>query len=483
MKKKKGLMILLAAACMLTQAQPVYAVQTETAQVSASTAVTDPAVTPEQPGNTETPVTPEQPGNTETPVIPEQPGNTETPVRPEQPGSTETPVTPEQPGSTETTEQPETPAPEPAPDKVKGLRTTCKSDTSVLVEWSKSARAVSYTVYRKQGSGSYKKLGTTKKTSYEDKHISYGKSYTYQIIPYNKEKKKGKAATIGLKNQQAVNIRSQKYTYKQMVTDMKELKAQYSDYCMMESIGKSVKGRYIYDFSIGDSKAKKSLLVVSTLHAREYICSVLMMKEIQYYLRNYNKKIGGVVPAKVLKNIRIHYVVMANPDGVTISQTSSARWKANGRGVDLNKNFPAKKFVVGGKKGSQGYTGPKALSEPEAKAIANLTIKLKKSKKLCGVINYHAMGNIIYGDCSNKKLKKNTTKMYNIAKSLTGYKKAPVTGGKSTGGQYREYVMDILNLPSITLEVGKVAAPCSYNQYEKEFQKNKMVVLKIAQAL
>ena len=32
--------------------------------------------------------------------------------------------------------------------------------------------------------------------------------------------------------------------------------------------------------------AEESLLIVSTLHAREYICSAVMMKEIQYYLEN-----------------------------------------------------------------------------------------------------------------------------------------------------------------------------------------------------
>ena len=55
--------------------------------------------------------------------------------------------------------------------------------------------------------------------------------------------------------------------------------------------------------------------------------------------------IGGIVPAKALKNMQIHYIVMANPDGVMISQISSSRWKANAKGVDLNRNFPAKKFT------------------------------------------------------------------------------------------------------------------------------------------
>lgn len=73
--------------------------------------------------------------------------------------------------------------------------------------------------------------------------------------------------------------------------------------------------------------------------------------------------------------------------------------------------------------------------------------------------------------------------MYQIAQKLTGYKQAVDSGIQTPGGQYREYVMYMLNLPSITLEIGSSAAPCPYWQYESSFQKNKLVVLKIANAL
>jgi hypothetical protein len=99
-------------------------------------------------------------------------------------------------------------------------------------------------------------------------------------------------------------------------------------------------------------------------------------------------------------------------------------------------------------------------------------------------VNYHAMGRIIYGDCTKGSLKKDTYKMYDIAKKITGYSKAPDSGsGKSWGGQYREYVMDLLNKPSITIEIGSSVAPCPYWQYEIEFQKNRYVVVRIANAL
>lgn len=387
----------------------------------------------------------------------------------------------EQPSDDTTPEE----VPQELPEKVTGLHTTARSDKRVLLEWNVCSGAAFYQVYRKTGSGDYEMLGETEKASYTDTSVTYGKIYRYKVIPLNQEGNVGKEAVIRLAHTQAVNIKTQKYTYDQMEADMHELAAQYSDYCELTSIGVSAQGRTIYDFAIGNPNAKYSLLVVGTLHAREYICSAMLMREIEYYLRHYNGTVGGMKPANVLKNMQIHYVVMANPDGVTISQTRNARWKANAWGVDLNRNFPAKKFVEGGTRGSSGYSGEKPLSEPETMAIATLTKDLKKNQHLRGVVNYHAMGQIIYGDCSDKKIKKDTHKMYLIARKLTGYSSAGgySSGQPSSGGSYREYVMDLLGLPSITIEVGSTIAPCSYREYDSVFQKNKLVVLKIADAL
>ena len=374
--------------------------------------------------------------------------------------------------------------PVPIPSKITGLRTTSQTQTKVKIEWNACENAAAYTIYRKQGSGAYHELATAEKPSYTDKKIKEGKNYHYKIVAYNTLNQEGEAATIAFSNAAIVKIASQKYTYAQMKQQMKMLKNKYSDYCEMTEIGSSVKGHSLYDFTIGSKEADSSVLVVGTMHAREYICAAVLMQEIEYYLSNYNCRIGGMKPADVLENTQIHYVVMANPDGVEISQKSYARWKSNARGVDLNRNFPIKKFVSGGTKGTEGYSGKKALSEPESRAIAALTVKLKTKQKLQGVINYHAMGRIIYGSCSSKKIAKDTKTMYQIAKRETNYIAAPESSKtKSPGGQYREYVMYLLGIPSITIEVGKTWAPCSYYEYKTEFLKNKNVVLKITKAI
>lgn len=372
----------------------------------------------------------------------------------------------------------------PIPSKITGLRTTSQTQTKVKIEWNACENAAAYTIYRKQGSGAYHELATAEKPSYTDKKIKEGKNYHYKIVAYNTLNQEGEAATIAFSNAAIVKIASQKYTYAQMKQQMKMLKNKYSDYCEMTEIGSSVKGHSLYDFTIGSKEADSSVLVVGTMHAREYICATVLMQEIEYYLSNYNCMIGGMKPADVLENTQIHYVVMANPDGVEISQKSYARWKSNARGVDLNRNFPTKKFVSGGTKGAEGYSGKKALSEPESRAIAVLTVKLKTKQKLQGVINYHAMGRIIYGSCSSKKIAKDTKTMYQIAKRETNYIAAPESSKtKSPGGQYREYVMYLLGIPSITIEVGKTWAPCFYYEYKTEFLKNKNVVLKITKAI
>jgi g-D-glutamyl-meso-diaminopimelate peptidase len=209
------------------------------------------------------------------------------------------------------------------------------------------------------------------------------------------------------------------------------------------------------------------------------------MQQAEYYLQNYNGKVSGATPAKVLSNVQIHYIMMSNPDGVTVSQTRNARWKSNGRGVDLNRNFPASVFKVGGKKGAEGYSGPCALSEPESRAIANFTKKLIKKQKLLGNINYHAMGQIIFGDCSRKSLATDTRLMYNIARRLTGYRSSAGYQGATTpsGGQYREYVMYQLGVPSITIEMGRSTAPCPFWEYSSAYRQNRDVVFSIANAL
>ena len=110
-----------------------------------------------------------------------------------------------------------------------------------------------------------------------------------------------------------------------------------------------------------------------------------------------------------------------------------------------------------------------------------LVSSLKKGNSLKAVINYHAMGKIVFGDYSGKnaQIRKDTLALYWMARSLTGYKSAASYGG-SGEGNLREYLLYSAKIPNITIEVGKTWCPCAYWEYDQIFRRNKMVVLKAA---
>lgn len=42
----------------------------------------------------------------------------------------------------------------------------------------------------------------------------------------------------------------------------------------------------------------------------------LCMKQIEYYLQNYNEELDGEKVSDVLSKVAIHYVPMANPESI-----------------------------------------------------------------------------------------------------------------------------------------------------------------------
>ena len=197
---------------------------------------------------------------------------------------------------------------------------------------------------------------------------------------------------------------------------------------------------------------------------------------------------------------------MANPDGVTISQfgiskirdkklrnalykmpgaSHTSTWKANARGVDLNRNSNSHfRANYGGKRGSEGFSGPSAASEPETKAISKLLKELKKTKTLKGVINYHAMGSIVFGSGGKGNVKKDTLKMYRLARSITGYTSGDSYGsGSPSVGSMRDYIMEKIKSPSITLEIGVIGCPLPTSQFASIWGKNHALVLREAKLL
>lgn len=373
------------------------------------------------------------------------------------------------------------------------------------LSWKSVPQAVSYLIYQKSGKGSFKLIKQTKKCEYINRNLSSGHTYQFQIQAVYREGKHkfiSKAVKRIYDNQKIVSDNHQKYSYTEMVDDIVRLSRKYPGIVHYQVIGKSEDGRNLYEVTVGNRNASRSILVVSTLHAREYMASLLCMNQIEYYARNYREDLGSDKVNGILSKVCIRYIPMANPDGVTISQQgisgirstklrkklnkiskgiSTTRWKANARGVDLNDNFPYQ-FQVKGKAGSQGYSGIRAANSKEAAAIVR-RLRTLKGNNLKAVVNYHAMGSIIYGSSNGAKFASaaiGTERMYQTAREITGYANAGGGGNSSSAGSFREYVMCDLGLPSITLEIGRRPCPGSISEFPRIWRENANLVLREA---
>ena len=405
--------------------------------------------------------------------------------------------------------------------KVDSIYLTAHGKTKVVVSWTSVYQATGYLVYKKAPSASYKLVSFVYECKYTDSSVKYGKTYEYKIVPVMDTNAsmeasadasrdasyyvsgdgiiKGLENSITFKNAKIVATGHQKYTYTEMKGDIALLCKNYHGIVKSHVFGKSEDNRNLYDVTVGNPNAKKSLMVVASIHAREYMTTVVTMSQIEYYLQNYYSKIDGKSVSGTLDNICIHFVPMANPDGVTISQSGfnsirnktlraklkkmpgySRQWKSNARGVDLNRNY-AYKFRRRGIRGQEGYSGAKASSEKETKAISKLITSLK-SKGLKGAVNYHTMGSIIFGGIKKSAAAyKNTKRMYKVAKNTTKYLASEAVGYGSSGyGNLREYFMYTKKVPSITIEVGRYCNPVPQSQFKGIWSKNKKLVLREA---
>ena len=299
-------------------------------------------------------------------------------------------------------------------------------------------------------------------------------------------------------NSNIVSTTKEKYSYKDMQKDIQELERKYADYIDVAVIGKTVDNRSIYDVILGNPDAEKAVIFQASIHAREYMTSQLVMEQIEYYLDHYDEEYKKKTYRDIFDKVCVHVVAMSNPDGVTISQEGitgirkdslrkklkkmyganrTTVWKANARGVDLNRQFDYKfkyKIKKKYKKGSYAlYGGKKPVSENESQAL----VKLVKDVKPKAVVNYHAMGNVIYCNYGGKKkVQKKVYKLAGEIRSLTGY----YYMGLDESPGFANWLVCKKKIPSCTVEIGKNKTPVPISQFNTVWKQNKEVMVAVA---
>jgi len=287
-----------------------------------------------------------------------------------------------------------------------------------------------------------------------------------------------------------VELKGKYYTYAEMKTDLAELSARYPAHMTYRSYGVSADGRNLYVATLGNPDAEKQVIITAGMHAREYVNPYVIMRQLEYYLQNYETlTYRGQALSELMDKVCFVIVPMTNPDGITLAQegisalrtpalrqqltnllgglgiSGSARidaylnkeWKSNVRGVDINRNFNALwgehndgTYVPGNK----NYKGPMALSEPETAALVALTESL--SNPVASVC-MHMQGQVIYWRCFQEgELLEQNRRLAEIAQSVTGYY---MVNENQTEPSYSNWTILAHSIPTITVETGLSTYP------------------------
>ena len=261
------------------------------------------------------------------------------------------------------------------------------------------------------------------------------------------------------------------------------------------SIGKSVNQLPLYLIRLGCGPRK--IHVNGSHHGNEWLTSYILMESIEKLCEAYKHKqsINDVDIKDLLECVTFDFVPMVNPDGVmlAIEGTRSeyftqahlkwneyaydfSRWKANARGVDLNRNYDAgfKAYQMLSKLEKPAYAyyqGPFPESEPESKALADLTRKQNYDL----VLAYHTQGEVIYWTYDNMDVasSKEYAKMFEKASQYALEEPEPL----AVSGGYKDWFIKMFHKPGFTIECGLGVNPISVHQSEEILRRTLPIIL------
>uniref|UniRef100_A0A6P7FUX0 Carboxypeptidase D n=1 Tax=Diabrotica virgifera virgifera TaxID=50390 RepID=A0A6P7FUX0_DIAVI len=154
--------------------------------------------------------------------------------------------------------------------------------------------------------------------------------------------------------------------YDEMIKFMESYNNTYSSFTRMHSIGKTVQGRDLMVFVIGNTPdhhvaGKPDFKYIANIHGNEVVGRELLLYLIKYICERYG---ADERITKLVNTTRIHILPSMNPDGYEIAKEgdgSSLVGRNNANDFDLNRNFPDQY-------GENQYNRD---PQPETKAVMN----------------------------------------------------------------------------------------------------------------
>lgn len=290
-----------------------------------------------------------------------------------------------------------------------------------------------------------------------------------------------------------------KYSYDNLVSDLETIQ-KICPQVQVQTLAETIDGRKIFDVVVGDSNSDRQVLIFGAMHAREYITTQIVMRQLCDAIdaaNGFGGSYKGVAAQELLQDVTIHFVPMSNPDGVSISQfgldgvknpelrakvsamsSNLTEWKANAAGVDLNRNFDAgwQEFRGSLSPSSERYKGAFPGSEPEAAALINLVQNYPVKR----TISYHTCGALIYWFYKQSgAVYAESEKFANAISRETGYYLDQDYTAIDAAG-FKDWAVYKENIPSLTIETGAetggVVGVVPIGRFPEMWNRNKNVV-------
>ncbi|KMY55582.1 peptidase M14 [Bacillus sp. FJAT-27231] len=273
------------------------------------------------------------------------------------------------------------------------------------------------------------------------------------------------------------------YDFQQMKTDIHQLLSIYP-FMRRRKAGTSVLGLPLYDLRIG--KSDRKVQMNASFHANEWITTPILMRFLNEYLLALTNQlvIKGVPALPLYTNTQLSAVPMVDPDGVNLvlngpplevekeviainkGSRDFSGWKANIRGVDLNKQFPANwEFEVTRKPkrpSSRDFPGYAPLSEPETKAMADLV----KKENFDRLLALHTQGKEFYWGYEGLEPPE-SEQLANQFSRVSGYKAVRYVDSHCG---YKDWFIQEFRKPGFTIELGEGQNPLPLSQFDEMYE-------------
>ncbi|NRD80749.1 LysM peptidoglycan-binding domain-containing protein [Bacillus sp. BRMEA1] len=275
------------------------------------------------------------------------------------------------------------------------------------------------------------------------------------------------------------------YDYQTLTRVIESMQRIYP-FISVTTIGKSVLGKPIQEIRIGNGM--KKVHMNASFHANEWITTMVLMSLLNKYLLclTNDSSMCGQDVNKLYEQVELSIVPMVNPDGVDLvlngppsekrlemmelneGSDEFIHWKANIRGIDLNRQFPANWDSCRNNSPVQSpcardFPGAAPLSEPEAAAMSELVYK----NAFDYVLAFHTQGEEFYWGYEGFEPLESEQMAVDFERK-SGYK--AIRYVNSHAG-FKDWFIQEFKRPGFTIELGRGINPLPLSQFQQILQR------------